>query len=38
MFNIFDDAKWHEKLRFILILPFIIIKEIYDSWREKRRK
>jgi hypothetical protein len=36
--NIFDGAKWYEKLRFVLMLPFIILYEIYQEWKEKLNK
>jgi hypothetical protein len=33
----FKHWKWHEDLRFFLMIPFILVAEIYREQKEKRR-
>lgn len=36
--NFFDGMKWYEIVVFILALPFILAKETFQIWKEKRKK
>jgi hypothetical protein len=38
VFNIFKGDKWYEDVLFFLAIPFIVIAEIWDEKKPKRKR